>query len=172
MIYTIGYEALTPEVLRDTAIGLAATVIDVRSRPTTRRRGFGRRQLEALLGTRYQWHGDALGGFALKEGIEYLPYPKKSGIKGASGTTMEGINFLRSFPGNVLLLCVEEAPGECHRHIVICEQFFPRARHIYRDEVVTACELEQAINWDRQHPNGPFAEYEYLPLGELVRKSA
>jgi hypothetical protein len=129
-IYTIGYECLKPARLSRIAEGLNAIVIDCRSRPVSRRPGFGGNQLRELLGDRYVWRGDCLGG---------MP---------PTSTTRKGIAWLSALQGNCLLMCLEEAPGDCHRHSLICGPHFPDAVHIFRNELVTARELARAIRDD------------------------
>jgi uncharacterized protein (DUF488 family) len=126
MIYTIGYQRLAPERLLQIAEGLDAVIIDVRSIPRSRKRGFGRRSLETLLGRRYQWRGDGLGGLG-----EISPIY---------------IQALRQYQGDAILMCLEEAPGDCHRHWDICAPHIPDAMHIFRDEIFTARELQRAID--------------------------
>lgn len=145
MIYTIGYQLLTPAALAAIAARLDATVIDCRLKPVSRVPGFGGRQLAALLGSRYQQHGHHLGGYG--------------------HTTAEGIDFLCRRQGCLLLLCMEEAPGDCHRHHAICAPHFPDALHIYRDEIFTAGELRRAIDDDDE-----YALVGSLP--DLLRESA
>jgi hypothetical protein len=146
MIFSIGYQGLVgPEVLLRLATRLDATVVDVRSVPTSRKRGFGRRQLDGLLGGRYQWRGDVLGGRG-------------------DGPTAEGLNALTTPPEalfghpNLVLMCMEEAPGECHRHHAIAVPLLDLGidvQHIYRDEIVLASALQEAL--DDPDPN---AEYD------------
>ena len=58
MIYTIGYQFLSPERLQEIASSLNAIVIDVRSSPSGRvKRGFSRSDLQYLLGSQYKWWG-------------------------------------------------------------------------------------------------------------------
>jgi hypothetical protein len=57
-----------------------------------------------------------------------------------------------AWPG--LLLCAEEAPGDCHRHHDICGPHFPGAVHIFCDELFTAGALQEAID------AGPDADHE------------
>lgn len=128
MIYTIGYSRLTHEDLAEIVRGLDTILIDCRFKPVSRRPGFGGGQLAAALGSRYQAHGHHLGGYG--------------------HISADGIEFLRSHLGNLLLLCKEEAPGDCHRHSDICAPYFPDAIHIFRDEMFTARELQRAIDDD------------------------
>src|SRR5262245_20203434 len=123
MIYTIGYEKLTPKALAVLAEGLKAVVTDCRAKPQSRRPGFNRRKLRALLGPSYEWWGDRLGGRP--------PGAKKDRV------TQDGLRELKesSEYQNHLLLCVEEHPEDCHRHSLICAPHFPNAIHIYQDEL-------------------------------------
>lgn len=158
MLYSIGYQRLRPEELLHVAEALDAVVVDCRARPFSRKAGFGKKQIAALLGERYLWKGDVLGGPG-----------------GGSEPTADGLDWLvrygdsRNMPydRNLLLLCLEEAPGDCHRHLHIGAPLAARGvevRHIYRDEVFTAAALEAAL----RDPD-PDAEYALLdepsPLG-------
>jgi hypothetical protein len=135
-IYTIGYQRLKPTRLQEIATVLDAIVIDCRVRPQSRRAEFNKPALEKLLGSRYLWRGYQLGGRSY------------GGQQGA--ITQEGIDWLRiqAAHQNLLLLCMEEAPGECHRHHGICDPHFPDAIHIYRDELLTADSLRICIKDD------------------------
>ena len=62
LIWTIGYQRLAPQRLRCLAEDLDAWVVDTRHVPVTRIRGYGKNQLRDLLGDRYEWRGDELGG--------------------------------------------------------------------------------------------------------------
>lgn len=133
MIYTIGYQRLAPQRLQEIVTGLDATLMDCRHVPTSRKPGFSGKALRELLGPRYVQAGDNLGGRGF--------------------TTDVGIKALReaSRGRNVVLLCMEEAPGDCHRHFTICGPHFPEAIHIYQDELVTAAELERANQEDTDY---------------------
>jgi hypothetical protein len=129
VIFSIGYQRLTVAELARLAEQLDAVVWDVRGVPVSRKRGFGRRQLEAALGSRYEWHGATLGN------------------KGAHAVTLEGLAELAAEARHVILLCQEEAPGECHRHHQIALPLVAQGvhvMHIYRDEIIDAAELERA----------------------------
>lgn len=129
MIFTIGYRRITTNDLIRIAFALSAVVIDCRARQGFAKSGFGKRQLAAILGDAYKDHGHHLGG--------------------GGNVRPSGIDFLRPFAEspdeNVLLLCAEEAPGDCHRHHDITAPHFPMAIHIYRDELVTSGALARAI---------------------------
>ena len=132
-IYSIGYQKLpTPEYLDALTECLSATLIDVRSKPVSRKKGFSRSKLETLLGDRYLWLGDQLGGMA-------------------PGVTAIGLQMLADFPRPAVLMCMEEAPGACHRHIHISTQLFRHGidvAHIYRDVVIRASYLQGGIDRD------------------------
>lgn len=133
MIYTIGYQRLTADTLQAIVERLDARLIDCRLKPVSRKAGFGWRQLTARLGDRYIRAGDSLGGLGQ--------------------TTPAGIKWLvgQAWGPNLVLMCMEEAPGECHRHHTICGPHFPEATHIYQDELVTAGELQRAIDTDTDY---------------------
>jgi hypothetical protein len=134
-IFTIGYARLRPRRLAEIATGLDATVIDCRVKPVSRIPGFGGRQLAQLLGARYEQRGDRLGGrgFTTAAGIAELRAER------AEGRT-------------VVLLCMEEHPKDCHRHLTICGPHFPEAVHIFRNELLTAAGLQAAIDADSDYP--------------------
>lgn len=142
-IFTIGYQALRPTRLFEIADQLKATVFDCRYKPYSRVPGFDMPMLKGLFGARYEWHGYQLGGFG--------------------HTTASGIAFLRRLRSNVILMCMEEAPGDCHRHCDICAPYFPKALHIFRDEIVTASDLEKSLQQDSDyHVHSRLSEYKVL----------
>lgn len=139
MIYTIGYARLAPARLLEIATALDAQVVDVRRSPRSRIAGYGARQLPALLGSRYVWAGDTLGGGQVTE---------------AGLALVEGL--ARTSP--VILMCLEHSPGDCHRHHDIALPLARRGwavRHIYEwaeddgsyaGELVEPLELQRAID--------------------------
>jgi hypothetical protein len=147
MIFTIGYEWLQPARLKEIAHGIDALVIDVRHVPRSRKPGWSMSRLIETLGTdRYTTMGQVLGGRG---------HTTDAGIK-----TLDGL----SRPRDVILLCLEEAPGHCHRHHDICAPHFPNAIHIFEDELLLAGDLQQAID------AGETGEYSVIgSLGELLQ---
>jgi len=133
VIYTIGYAKLTPGALQRLTRKLNAWLVDVRRYPRSRKPGFNHKQLEALLGHAYHWKGDVLGGFGC--------------------TTPAGLDWLEQMHigKTLLLMCVEHAPGDCHRHQTICGPHFPRAVHIFEDELITAAALQRAEDDDTDY---------------------
>src|SRR4051812_40806052 len=101
MIYTIGYAGMNVERLAEILTTLKVTrLYDCRSIANSRHRGFGGRQLAARFPGLYVWMGVHLGGRG-------------------SGPTQEGIELLAHPHGRTqitMLMCMEEAPGDCHRH--------------------------------------------------------
>ena len=126
MIYTIGYQFLSPERLQEIASSLNAIVIDVRSSPSGRvKRGFSRSDLQYLLGSQYKWWGDLLGGRAK---IQKL-----------------GLELLDQFDNvstHCILMCQEHDPSDCHRHHDICAPYFRKAIHIFEDDLYSVLSLE------------------------------
>jgi hypothetical protein len=124
-IFTIGYQNISIHKLRRIAQSLDAVVVDVRLRPWSARPEFCRYPLRQMLGTQYVHKGDCLGGMGQ--------------------VTEQGITWLGAQRRNVLLMCLEEAPGDCHRHSDICMPYFPDALHIFGKELITAAETERLI---------------------------
>jgi len=135
-LFTVGYQKLGLADLCKLAADLGALVVDVRSSPNSRRAGFSQWELEQALGRKYAFQGDLLGGRSEIDpaGIAWIQ------------RKLEG-SFLFK-PTNVLLLCMEEAPGDCHRHKTICSVHFPEALHIYQGAVVSSYDLQEAIDSD------------------------
>jgi uncharacterized protein (DUF488 family) len=125
MIWTIGYQRLTLPMLAKIVVRLRCRLVDVRARPYSSKVGFSKPQLEEALGGQYIWKGDVLGG----------PKPKGRGVQ------PEGIRWLCRQAGDLMLMCLEENPLDCHRHIHICQPHFPDALHLFRDVVFKASEL-------------------------------
>lgn len=129
MIYTVGYAGLAPEELLALSVRLDAPIVDVRRSPKSRMRGFGANQIRTLLGSRYVWAGENLGGGQVNE---------------------RGLDFVRGLQSGILM-CLEAAPGDCHRHHDIA---LPLARegfaitHVYGHELVCPVELQRAIDAD------------------------
>ena len=146
MIYSIGYQRLSsPDVLLRIAHACGGTVIDVRSSRNTHKRGFGSVQLVTCLGCQYEWWGKELGG------------------RGA-GPTAEGIERLayrNARHDSSILMCMEEAPGECHRHHKIAIPLLKRGVdvvHIYRDELVTASALQAKMDNPDENAQYPYED--------------
>lgn len=101
MIYSIGYQRLTPEALERTLRTYGITLlIDVRSVPYSRKPEFNRKKLEQRFGINvYVWKGDILGG-------KYGPAQEI------------GIDYLRLLDreGKQVLMCLENDPRDCHRY--------------------------------------------------------
>jgi hypothetical protein len=128
LIYTIGYQRLTSRRLEKIVGDLDAILVDCRYRPFSQRPEFSGDRLAEQFGARYQQRGHELGGHG--------------------HTTVDGIDRLRldAERATLILLCMEEAPGDCHRHHAICGPHFPAAVHIFRDEQFTAKTLQDALD--------------------------
>lgn len=133
-IYSIGYQKLELDDLKDIAEHFDAIVVDVRSVPSSRKKGFSRKALDDALGPFYVFKGDQLGGRA-------------------PGVTPAGIEWLKKFDQNIMLLCMEEAPGDCHRHHDIATRLLPSidVTHIYQNELIQASALQRAIDNDTDY---------------------
>ena len=131
MIYTVGYQQHTPESMRNLLDSLQVELlIDVRSSPNSRKRGFSRKALQVYFGARYEWRGDRLGGRG-------------------KGPTVDGLDELAKEKHTVALMCMEDAPGDCHRHYQIGLPLARRGievRHVCGNEVTEPVELQFAID--------------------------
>jgi len=153
MIYTLGYGQLVPAQVLTIAEGLDAVVVDVRGRPVSRRPGFGRRQLETLLGARYEWQGDQLGG------LHHLA--------DARAKWPDGLRRMLQLRQPLVMLCQCHAPGVCHRHQLALElhrMFGTDPVHLFYDagiwEATFTTELQRSIE------AGPNDEYECFTWSE------
>ena len=149
MIYTIGYQNLTPPQLRNLMDSLRVDLlIDVRSVPRSRKRGFSQTSLLALFGTRYEWRGDRLGGRS-------------------PGVTKAGLDELASDKRNLMLLCLEHLPGDCHRHHAIAVPLDKRGvacLHVVDNEAVPTYEVTRALD-SAQHGD---CAYSAFSLADVV----
>jgi len=128
MIYSIGYQRLTLELLKRAVEEKGIDfLVDCRTTPYGRRTEFNRKKLEAEFGTSYLFAGNTLGGFA--------PIDPKA------------IQWLAGFAsGNLLLLCMEEDPRTCHRHYEIARRLHAHGitvTHLFRGEEIQSTELEE-----------------------------
>jgi hypothetical protein len=140
-IFSIGYGGRTdglenPQQLHRMVLQLDATLVDCRSKPTSRKAGFGGQQLALLFNGRYEWHGAELGGMG-------------------EGVTARGIAWLRSQKAEgrrLVLMCMEAEPWLCHRHHRIAMRAPDLGvLHIYREpgtslwDVFTAADVQTAL---------------------------
>ncbi len=137
-IYTVGYAGLSIPELREVLDAFKISLlVDCRTSPKSRIMGFGKAQLERAFGERYTWAGDKLGG--------------------GGRTTDAGLSWLGSLAAAnrpVMLLCKEEAPGNCHRHHTIAVPLSQRGIpvvHVYNNELITAAELQRSIDEDNDY---------------------
>jgi len=129
-ILSVGYARLPPR--RFTRIvSFVDYIIDTRSKPVSRKPGWSQLDLSRKFGAKYRWEGTLLGGLG----------------KGVHASGLANLRALSDQGKRLLLICLEEAPGDCHRHRMIARRLLPdrEVLHIYRDEVVTASELERSI---------------------------
>src|SRR5580765_4555898 len=125
-VFTIGYERRSPdELVRELTDAGVTLLADVRELPLSRRPGFSKTALAAVLG---------------EAGIEYLheralgnPKPYRDAWKGGdaaagragygahiAGASSEAVDALalRVSQGGVCLLCVEHDAADCHRTLL------------------------------------------------------
>lgn len=137
MIFSLGYERTALAVFRGVLRRIDGVLLDVRGAPRSRRREFSRANLEREFGADYEWRGDRLGNLA------------------GHSVTRAGLEELIAEKRNVLLMCLERAPAECHRHHFIA---MPLARnydvdvfHVFGEDVIRASELDASIAEERDY---------------------
>jgi uncharacterized protein (DUF488 family) len=149
-IMTIGYEKFRSLDEFEELMGLlgVSLVIDVRSVPFSRKPGFMKWALQKRFGKRYRWMGDTLGGRG----------------KGVSVDALADLMAIALEGYRICLLCLEDAPGKCHRHIQIARQLNRALMcdcwHVCGEDVVLASELQRSIDEG--------TDYECYGLGKLI----
>lgn len=125
-IYTIGHSNSTVERLLELlAAHEITTVVDVRSSPYSKYADqFNLAALEATVtqaGLRYVYLGDALGGMPNVPGFYDAEGHVRYDLLAASERFREGLERLLALARErrVALLCSEEDPSECHRHLLL-----------------------------------------------------
>jgi uncharacterized protein (DUF488 family) len=113
-VFTVGYADKTLSgVIALMSAHNITLLVDVRSIPFSHKAEFNRPSLERALGTRYSWDGARLGGLSGAR----LPYQRNTRAEGYD----EGLKSLvqRSKLVNVLVMCMEKNPDQCHRKLWI-----------------------------------------------------
>lgn len=161
-IFTWGYQGSTPAKLLELCRALKITmVVDCRRKPASRIPGFSGKALIALFSPpdvpAYVQMGDRLGGVPAS-----AAWPADGKPPPVDTRALQQLSYERACGQRLLLLCMERAPGDCHRHMTIA---LPLARagvevlHVFEGELVEALELQRAID----DPD-PEAEYECTPI--------
>jgi uncharacterized protein (DUF488 family) len=125
VIYTFGYEKRSVDELAEEAYLLDAVVVDVRIRPFSRAKGWSRRNLEIVLGDHYLWVRE-FGNKNYKGGPTEL-VDVKAGLEIVAPLIAEG--------RDLILLCYEADPADCHRTDVaeaIAARFGGEINHLVR----------------------------------------
>ena len=128
VLYTFGYEQRPPEDLLAEADRLDAVVVDVRIQPFSKRAAWGKPHLAALLGHRYRWVA-GFGNKNYKGGPVELADPE-AGLAQIADLIAEG--------RNIILLCYEADPANCHRSQVaalIAARFGCPVEHLVKEGV-------------------------------------
>ncbi len=157
MIYTVGYQRMAgPQELAGLAKHFDAEVWDCRSNPVTRKAGFGPKQLHALLGP-YGYRGTPwLGGRRTGAGpLEMPPADDLAFHRGIGNLALRGpLGGRYAGHENVILMCMEEAPAECHRHHTIAMALASKwveVTHIFQRELILASELQRSLIADDEY---------------------
>jgi hypothetical protein len=132
-LFSIGYQALaSPALLADFDL-----VIDCRSIPRSRIAPWNQNLMVKALGKRYLWKGDDLGG-------------RPPGIQPAGIMWLETLT--DQLDGDAVLVCLEEAPGDCHRLDIAARLLWVcDVLNIYQDHVVGTEELLRAFRENRDY---------------------
>jgi ATP-dependent DNA helicase RecQ len=124
-IFTVGYQGLSIEdlgaIMERKGID---RIIDVRSKPFSRKSGFSRKALADAFGPRYLWKGDVLGGLGVIQD--------------------DAVDWLARQDGVLLLMCMETAPRDCHRYYELGVRLLARGVdcvHLFGSRELTTTEL-------------------------------
>lgn len=156
MLFSIGYETLTPARLVEVAILLNVTVVDCRSHLGRTKAGFGRASLIERLGDRYDYQGSVLGGRG--EGVQ------ESGLQWLRAEHARG--------QRLMLMCQESAPGDCHRHRSIAVPLLASkidVLHVFHDIETGVDQVFHASALERAILEGDDGEYDFITLTEYCR---
>jgi len=106
-------------------------LVDVRLTPRSWNPDYARSNLETVFGERYVWTGRTLGRFGRTSsaGTDWIKQERKR--------------------RTLLLMCMEDNPQDCHRHLTICGPHFPDAIHIHGSELILASDLEARLRRQR-----------------------
>jgi uncharacterized protein (DUF488 family) len=106
MLYSIGYQKFksAEEMVIVLKHHKVTHLVDVRSRPYSRKKEFNKNRLKNVEGLKYIWMGDCLGGFADidEKDIQSLEVWQKERIG--------------------CLMCMEADPDQCHRKTEISKR--------------------------------------------------
>ncbi|MCE5236938.1 DUF488 domain-containing protein [bacterium] len=159
-VYTVGHSNHTVERLLELlAAHDIAVVADVRSSPYSKYAGqFNRAPLEAAVaqaGLAYAYLGEALGGMPNVPGFYDADGHVRYDLIAASDRFRDGLARLLEIARErrVALLCSEEDPGDCHRHLLLARVLCERGvtvLHLRGDGSVTSdADLTAAAEFER-----------------------
>jgi uncharacterized protein (DUF488 family) len=132
-MYSIGYQGLKlPHVISAMTKRGICLLVDLRCKPNSRQRDFNRNVMARVLGDKYIWKGDSLGGFC-------GPVPQ------------EAIDWLAHLKGRVLIMCMEHDPLKCHRYQDI-------ARRLLRDHAIDVIHIVD----DQEYPTSELVKKEIV----------
>lgn len=125
-LFTLGYQGRKLADIRRIVEHLGAVLVDVRASPHSRSPQFERRSFEREFGESYLSRPD-LGGIVHSKTV-HSDGPKPEALRWLRGRiTLEGASPL-------IIMCMERAPGDCHRHHLITGPLgLADAVHLYND---------------------------------------
>jgi len=167
-VYTVGHSNIPlPDFLALLRPHEIQVVVDVRSSPYTKyAKHFNREDLSASLkghGLRYVFMGDLVGGRpkdpAMYDGEGYVLYDRLSNSPAFQSGMKRLVKGAKEY--RVALLCGEEDPSVCHRHLLIARvlgEWGLEVSHLRGDgSVVTDLELIEAAREAKSDQMGFFA---------------
>jgi uncharacterized protein (DUF488 family) len=181
-IYTLGHSNHSPETLGELlARHYIRVLVDVRSAPYSRYASqFNREALRdfvTAVGCEYVYMGQELGGMPDAPGFYDEGGHVRYDLIAASDRFRQGIQQLlaMSTAHRIVLLCSEEEPRDCHRHLllarVLAEHDAP-VMHIRADgTIVSDEELTRAVETERTGGQQPLFEIEEEPPWRSTRSA-
>lgn len=134
MIYTIGYQKITlvnlVQIMGKSAGKNIDLLVDVRSKPYSRKADFNQKNLIYVFGKKYLWLGDICGGLTGK----------------ATDVCIEKLAQLGK-KRNILLMCMENDPLKCHRYSDLSLRLLAmgiQAIHLFDGKEMTTDELKNS----------------------------
>ncbi len=144
-IFTLGYRGRKPADLVGIIDAVKAPVLwDCRAKPDMPN-AFSRMNLKKLLGARYLWTGDMLGGRGktTPAGLQVLTH---------AGTSP-----------NLVLMCACASPGECHLYHDVASKLERPLFHIFEDAILSSKELARVMTLAEDDE-----DFENMPLSGVA----
>lgn len=148
VLFTIGYQKLgeAAELVRIMRALECRTLFDVRSSPRSRIAEFNQARISRAVTEAdiYYFHEPGAGGHALRG---FRGDVRTEGYRVFDASALERIESSARRGFRPMLMCLEEAPGDCHRHLLATElaRRGIDARHVFGQEIFRAADLDHVI---------------------------